>query len=259
MPLRIFAAASPRLEIMVMAADDDFDPWFTDHDHRFHAAYLTDERADFDAAELFGHLQLPLTARVIDAGCGDGRMAVRLAALGMDVVAVDADPRQIERCRDIATRRGVTVELVVERVEQLRLDNPADGAFLWFNTFGTLDDASNRGVLAALRRNLVEGSPLLIDTHRREAMIDALDGADPVIEAVGEWAQIDEIQFDRSTDRLVIHRRVTSGEEVLVDRTIRYWLPEPEEWAGILAAAGFALLGFDERGEDGLLVRGVAR
>ena len=258
MPLRSCAAASARPGV-VMAADEGFDPWFTDHDHRFHAANLTDERADFDAADLLGHLALPSTARVIDAGCGDGRMAVRLAALGMDVVAVDADPSQIDRCRDVASRRGVKLELIAERLENLELEAPADGAFLWFNTFGTLDDEGNAGVLLALRRSLVAGAPLLIDTHRRAAVIAALDGAEAVVEEVGGWTQVDELTFDHASDRLVIHRRVASGDQVLVNRTIRHWLPDPSMWPAILEAAHFELVELLERGDDGLLVRAIAR
>lgn len=241
-----------------MAAHEGFDPWFTDHDYRFHAAYLTDERADFDAADLLGHLSLHATARVIDAGCGDGRMAVRLAALGMNVVAVDADPSQIDRCRDVASRRGVELELIADHLEHLKLEIPADGAFLWFNTFGTLNDEGNAGVLVALRRSLVVGAPLLIDTHQRAAVISALDGAEPVVEKVGGWTQVDELTFDHASDRLIIHRRVANGEQVMVNRTIRYWLPDPQRWEKILAAAGFELIELLATGDDGLLVRAAA-
>ena len=42
---------------------------------------------------------LPPPARVLDAGCGTGRVAVRLAELGYDVVGVDVDASMLEVAR----------------------------------------------------------------------------------------------------------------------------------------------------------------
>lgn len=41
-------------------------------------------------------------ARVLDAGCGTGRVAVRLAELGYDVVGVDVDASMLEQARAAA-------------------------------------------------------------------------------------------------------------------------------------------------------------
>lgn len=45
---------------------------------------------------------LPPPARVLDAGCGTGRVAVRLAELGYDVVGVDVDASMIDVARAVA-------------------------------------------------------------------------------------------------------------------------------------------------------------
>lgn len=42
---------------------------------------------------------LPPPARVLDAGCGTGRVAVRLAELGYDVVGCDPDPAMVDVAR----------------------------------------------------------------------------------------------------------------------------------------------------------------
>src|SRR4051812_26606943 len=42
---------------------------------------------------------LPRGARVLDAGCGTGRVGAELAAWGHEVVGVDADPALIEAAR----------------------------------------------------------------------------------------------------------------------------------------------------------------
>jgi SAM-dependent methyltransferase len=68
---------------------------------------------------------LPAPARVLDAGCGTGRVAVRLHELGYDVVGVDVDPSMVAvaraeaphldwRVADLATMDlGAAFDLVV--------------------------------------------------------------------------------------------------------------------------------------------------
>ncbi len=42
---------------------------------------------------------MPLGSRVLDAGCGTGRVAIRLAALGYDVTGIDADASMLAVAR----------------------------------------------------------------------------------------------------------------------------------------------------------------
>lgn len=45
---------------------------------------------------------VPAGARILDAGCGTGRVAVRLAELGFDCVGVDLDPSMLTEARRAA-------------------------------------------------------------------------------------------------------------------------------------------------------------
>ena len=60
--------------------------------------------ADDDAAAIHGLLDLPAGARVLDAPCGAGRIAVRLAERGLDVTGVDISAEEIEEARGKASR-----------------------------------------------------------------------------------------------------------------------------------------------------------
>lgn len=72
------------------------------------AAYAERFRAMADRGEdvhgeaaLFARL-VPAPARVLDAGCGTGRIAVRLDELGYDVVGVDVDATMLDHARTAA-------------------------------------------------------------------------------------------------------------------------------------------------------------
>lgn len=47
-------------------------------------------------------------ARVLEVGCGPGRLATRLASRGLNVTGLDLDPAMIERARRSADRGGFT-------------------------------------------------------------------------------------------------------------------------------------------------------
>src|SRR5688572_10018439 len=58
-------------------------------------------------------LQLRPGERVLDAACGSGAMARRLAALGADVTAFDFSARLVDLARARATRLGRRIEFLV--------------------------------------------------------------------------------------------------------------------------------------------------
>jgi SAM-dependent methyltransferase len=56
---------------------------------------------------------------VLDAGCGDGRLAVDLASRGAEVTGLDASKRMLTAARDRATRAGVHLRLVQAEAQAL--------------------------------------------------------------------------------------------------------------------------------------------
>ena len=76
--------------------------WETDTDDGHSQWYIDRFRTmAAEGADLFGEARLidamlPRAARVLDAGCGPGRLTGYLHARGHDAVGVDADPALIE-------------------------------------------------------------------------------------------------------------------------------------------------------------------
>ena len=58
--------------------------------------------------------------RILDAACGIGTQSIGLAALGYTLTASDISPVEVERARDLAQRRGVTIDFRVADMRRLR-------------------------------------------------------------------------------------------------------------------------------------------
>ncbi len=58
--------------------------------------------------------------RILDAACGIGTQSIGLATLGYTLTASDISPAEVERARDLARRRGVTIDFRVADMRQLR-------------------------------------------------------------------------------------------------------------------------------------------
>ena len=64
--------------------------------------------------------------RILDAGCGSGRITKLLVERGLDVVAVDADPAMVATARE---QLDPVVEIHQQDLLELELDEPVDGVF----------------------------------------------------------------------------------------------------------------------------------
>jgi ubiquinone/menaquinone biosynthesis C-methylase UbiE len=80
---------------------------------------ITDEIELTLILELVGELR---GRRVLDIGCGDGALAVRLARGGAIVTGIDAAPPMIAAARRKAVDAGVEVEFCIGRAEALPFD-----------------------------------------------------------------------------------------------------------------------------------------
>ena len=68
---------------------------------------------------------LPRAGRVLDVGCGYGRIAVPLARAGFDVTGLDIAPNLVRAARREAARRGVALTLDVGSMTSLPIRTAA--------------------------------------------------------------------------------------------------------------------------------------
>ena len=96
----------------------------SDYAARFEA--LAAAGQDLDGEASFCAALLPPPARVLDAGCGTGRVAIRLQDLGFDCVGVDADESMlavaIQRSDEVAAAAGSHPQWILADLSTLDLD-----------------------------------------------------------------------------------------------------------------------------------------
>jgi 2-polyprenyl-3-methyl-5-hydroxy-6-metoxy-1,4-benzoquinol methylase len=88
-----------------MSAEDVIDAWDQADPDAIHPTRSISEEAYWASGEAQAKLLatvIPAGAKVIDFGCGDGRVAIPMAGLGYEVTAVDASQRMLDRLNDRA-------------------------------------------------------------------------------------------------------------------------------------------------------------
>lgn len=129
-----------------------------------------------------------LSRRVLEIGCGAGRVLGYLVAIGGEVHGIDISPPMVEFCR----RRYPEAEV---RVGDLRafadlddrsaaVDRPWDAIVAFDSVLDVLDDGERRRVLSGLRTLIAPGGVLMFSSHNL-SHVDASADADRGSQALG--------------------------------------------------------------------------
>ena len=130
--------------------------WAAEHNH------LVPEADELLVAEMEGIT----LGRALDIGCGIGSNAVWLAEHGWQVTATDFADAAIEKCKRLATRRGVQVGFVVADATTFQPDGQYD---LITSFYIQLPPDQRAKMLSLAAGALAPGGTLLFVSHDRSS------------------------------------------------------------------------------------------
>jgi 2-polyprenyl-3-methyl-5-hydroxy-6-metoxy-1,4-benzoquinol methylase len=122
----------------------------------------------------------PPPGRALDLACGEGRNAVWLAERGWYVTAVDFSPVGLNKARQLAAARGVTIDWVLGDL----LDyEPQAGAYqLALVTYLHIEPVERAAVLLKACSALAPGGEILVVGHDLSNLSDGVGGPqDPML------------------------------------------------------------------------------
>lgn len=106
-----------------------------------------------------------LEGRVVELGCGAGRLTGYLAELGHEVYGIDVSPAMVAESQ----RRYPSVQFVTGDMRDLSRfgDGTVDAVVAGNNVLDILGDADRRMLLREIRRTLRAGGLLIMSSHNR--------------------------------------------------------------------------------------------
>ncbi len=140
-------------------------------------------------------------AKVLDAGCGLGRISVELAALGLDVTGVDIIQSELDAARESAEAEGVPLTLVNHDLRTFQALGQFDCVVNLYTSFGYCDTIEeDMQILKNIADSVKPGGTLILECTSRET-------------AVLYWTPGEE--FERAGYRVVTHFEVVGAWEGL--------------------------------------------
>ena len=173
------------------------------HEH----AWSTGEEQARDLHAIFGRFGVPADGRILDAPCGIGRHATRLAKIGYKTVGIDLSPTFVARAIELANREGVAGRATF-RVGDLRrltesvtaTEGPFDAALNLWTSLGYYDEETDVRILQEYAKLVRPGGILVIYIVNRDFVVRHFDPQG--YEAFGDIVHIEQRHLDLASSRM---------------------------------------------------------
>jgi SAM-dependent methyltransferase len=175
------------------------------------------------------HGRLPLGAEVLDLGCGTGRIARPLAALGHPVVVVDESRGMLDRIPNLDGVRPIQ-----QRIQDLRLSDRFEAVLFASNLINTRDETLRQAMLAICRDHLTQDGLVYGQWRRPEWFRSGQSSAR--LGDITVTQQVRDLGGDLFSVAAKYESKEASWRHDYVARRLTV-----EELSGALAGAGLAL------------------
>jgi 2-polyprenyl-3-methyl-5-hydroxy-6-metoxy-1,4-benzoquinol methylase len=111
-------------------------------------------------------------AKILDAGCGPGRIAVELASRGLEVTGVDLIQSELDAAAESASAEGVDLELIKADLRTFRSEKKFDCAINLYTSFGYCDTIEEDvQILKSIFNSVRDGGFFILENISREIAI----------------------------------------------------------------------------------------
>ena len=121
-------------------------------------------------------MALATGSRVLDVGCGYGRLTNLLASDGFDMVGLDLSEDMLTKAQAFAKRQGVAPDYVWGDMRDLMYEEEFDAVICTGSTFGYFGDDENLVALRKMVRALRPNGQLVLDVPNRDMAIRDVPG-----------------------------------------------------------------------------------
>lgn len=220
-------------------------PWYEDY---FSSEFWTVAQHEYTAERTGREVEYLASAlseravgrRVLDLGCGTGRHAIALAALGFDVTGLDVSEWALARAAETARVAGVGAQWVhCDLLRTRPLPVPTADAAICVQSFGLGSDAEQLRLLREVRRRLAPGGLLILD-HSSVLAIVRHYAPEATFQTDGLRADFHRsfrTASGRSVGSVVVSRDRDGDEPAVLRDDVRLYQPA-EIWY-LLERAGF--------------------
>lgn len=111
-------------------------------------------------------------AKILDAGCGPGRISIELALLNMHVTGVDIIQAELDAAKETASDEGVQIDFIREDLRSFKSEKKFDVAINLYTSFGYCDTPEEDFlIIKNIFESLKDGGYFLLECTSRESAI----------------------------------------------------------------------------------------
>ncbi len=183
----------------------------------------TEEEADF----IFDALSLQPGSRILDLCCGQGRHALQLANMGVNVIGLDNSRFLLDEAKNSVDAGGRRIQLIEADMRRIPLKPYCDAAISLFTSFGFFEEEDNETVLSEIASILRPGGKFFVDYWNPYAVIQ--------LDCTRNWWWVSdsilalaEVEYQPQSGRLLDYRTIIELPTKTVRKmvnTVRFYFP----------------------------------